>query len=257
MAITDRAVTAPVTPAGAPSVNIDAPAVKASGKTKGNQAFQDFKAKGAAIRDSESYDKATEGAKSNTIQFITCLGNPARVQKRTEAGSNKNSCQVVGYKLKALEDVEVPEAPITSKANIMEHGEITSRLVKAGEEFDVTCFELGALISRPEYAGKFTGGGDEVMIHVTMSSSRNNEPLTVLKRKNSPIKDQMTKIATEQEDGSGRKSYTVDPAYADKFGILFARKKKAGGSAASALTGESPMDLAAAFQAYLKEKGGR
>lgn len=232
--------------------------VVADSKAKGNKAFQDFKAKGQAIRESEGYDKALESQKSGAVQFVACLGNPARTQKRTESGQNKDSCQVIGYKLKALETIQVPVAPIIDKSKPMAHGELTYKTVNAGEEFDVSVFELGALISKPEYAGKFTGGGDEVVLHVTMSKGNGNEPLTVLKRKGSPLKDTMIKVATESVDAStGKKTYKCLPEYEEKFGIYFVRKSGPVGGTKMAKAAESAQDLAAAFQAYLAAQASK
>lgn len=248
MAITDAGVT--MAGATAPTV--------ADSKAKGNKAFQDFKAKGQAIRESEGYDKAIESQKSGAIQFISCLGNPARTQKRTEAGQNKDSCQVIGYKLKALEPIEVPVAKIIDKSKPMAHGEITYKQVAAGEEFDVSLFELGALISKPEYAGKFTGGGDEVVLHITMSKGNDNEPLTVLKRKGSPLKDTMIKVATESVNAeNGKKTYSCLPEYEEKFGVYFVRKSGPVGGSKASKPQESAQDLAAAFQAYLASQASK
>lgn len=231
-----------------------APEVSTKSGKKGNPAFQDFKASGQATRESYTEEeKAIEGSKSDKIEYVIALANPARSVKRVEKGENKASFQVVGYRFKALEACTVPEAKLLSKTNPMECGEITERPVKAGEEFDLNLFEMGVMISKLEYGGIFNGGGDEVVMHVTMSAARNNEPLTVLKRRSAPIKDNIILIA-DVDEKNGKKSYTVKPEFAEKFGVLFTKRKSKAGSAAGTATGESPKDLSAAFRNYLTSK---
>lgn len=241
---------APVAPTTAPAPEVS----KSTKKGKGNPAFQDFKASGAAARENYSdEEKALEGSKSDKVQYVIALANPARAVKRVEKGENKASYMVVGYRFKALEDMMVPSAPMLSKTNPMECGDVTEVPVKKGQEFDLTLFEMGVMISKIEFGGIFNGGGDEVVMHVTMSAQRNNEPLTVLKRRSAPIKDNITLIADVTEK-NGKKSYEVKPEFAEKFGILFTKRKSKAGSASSAVAGESPKDLSAAFRTYLSSK---
>ena len=62
-----------------------------------------FRAEGAKIRAAMSQDeRAVEGKKSDTIAFVSALGNPARKQDRVEGGKSIPCYEVVGYKFKAL-----------------------------------------------------------------------------------------------------------------------------------------------------------
>lgn len=251
---TDGAVPAvPVAPTGEGTpVNAPAPSTGKKGDTVRVQKYAEFKQTGENIRanyDDES--KNVEGSKSNTLLFVIPLGNPAVQQKRVEKGTNLASSLVVGYRLKTLEDITVPVCEPGDSGEHMDYKSISEKPVKAGEEFDVSLPELGLLISRIEYGGVINTKEDPVQLHVTITGTR-NEPLTVLKRPDAPIKDKILDIATK--DATGK--WTVKPEFAEKFGHYFTRKSalRGGSSGQKREVGQSAKDLAAAFRAYSAKK---
>lgn len=229
----------------------------ATGKSSSHEAFR---SKGASIRQAKSAeDKALEGSKSEKVVFLGCLGDPNKPQPRRDGKEDVPSIVVVGYKFKALEDMMIPNAPL--KANfktLMDVEDMTEVPVKANEEFILNVFETGALISRPEYAGRFTGEGTSVSITIKFSKSR-TEPMPVLKKDTKgSIKEVMIEVADMIPDPSnpdGKGTPKVKAEYAEKFGVLYT-KRKAGktGTSSKAQSGEVQADLAAAFNAYINSR---
>lgn len=101
------------------------------------------------------------GSKSDKVAFVACLGDPSNPD--TDTTTKVVTPTIVGYRFKALEDMDVPEsipAQGTSlKNNIMacDPQNITLKHVKAGETFDLTKFETGYLASQEEYNCVFSG----------------------------------------------------------------------------------------------------
>lgn len=227
-------------------------------KKKGNSSFEEFKATGVSARATMTEEeKNAEGGKSNVIQFVTALGNPAKKVKRVQKKDKIDSHECIGYRLKALEAVQVPtcvpKKGAKSSNNPMDVEDPIWREVPAGEDFDVSLAELGHLISQPQYAGSFTGGNDEVVLHVTISESRGSVPLTVLKRKSAPIKDNMILVA-DKTTVDGKPRYVVKDEFKEKYGYLFERTATTRGTSEAKATGESQKDLAKAFALYIAKK---
>lgn len=215
-----------------------------------------FKAKGAAIRAQMTDDqKAVEGSKSDKVAFVCALGDPSRKQARVENKTSVPSYVVVGYKFRALEAMTVPKAPLKQgMKTILDVEEATERQVAAGEEFSLNIVETAMLISKVEYAGRFSGEGTQVALSVKTSNDR-EEPLPILNKVGAgSIKENMELIAdmvggdgTEKNRGTAQ----VKPEYAETFGALYTRRsltKKSAGAAKKA--GEGQADIAAAFRAY-------
>lgn len=109
------------------------------------------------------------GSKSATIAFVSPLGDPSRPDTTTtkEAdGSTKKTVTsyIVGFRFKALEDMEVPDCGLAEDArkNLMSYNAEkvnNKKLVKAGETFDLTRFETGMLLAPPEFNGRISGEG--------------------------------------------------------------------------------------------------
>lgn len=229
-------------------------------KKKGNPKFEEFKAQGASIRAKKTEaEREAEGANSGDIQFVIALGNPARVNKRTEKGAKHDSMECVGYRLKALKDVKVPKVKMLADAKnnpmSFDRESVEWVDVKAGTDFDVLLPELGLLISKPEYAGSFTGGGDTVQLHVTLSASRGYVPLSVLKRPGAVLKDNMLPVG-KKDVVDGKEKWVAKEEFADKFGYLYrtVAGQRHTGSGKSKVTGEAPKDLAAALLSFLTER---
>lgn len=238
--------------AGAPTPAPGTDEGKAGSDKDKNTAFVKFKQTGVSVREQMTEEqKALEGSKSGAVKFITALGNPKKPVKRVQGGERLPSYEVVGYKFEALEPVQVPTClPKKGAKSNMDVEAPTWREVKAGEQFDLSCAELGVMIAGIEYAGVFNGGGDEVILHVTISKARGGVPNTVLKRREGALKSDLTLIADKESGENGKSTYTVKPEYADKFGYLFVQTQTNRGTAGATKVGESPRELAAALRVY-------
>lgn len=254
--VTAEVPTSPVAPATA-EVPTQKPPVSAGDKKQKSAAFDEFKSQGVMAREQYTDEqKAVECSKSETIQFVIALGHPGKPQKRVQNGKSLESHQVVGYVFKALEDVSVPVAkPIEGSKSLMDCELVGEKQVKAGETFMLTLFETGCFISRIEYGGHFTGGGDEVILHATISATHDGRPLTVLKRPSAPIKDKMELIADKIPGADGKNTYKCKPEYEEKFGYLFTRKKATRTLGAKKSDEGSYKALAAAFRQFQKGTG--
>lgn len=238
----------------APQTATPVPA-QSGAKTEVEALHENFKAKGHALRESRSAEeKALEGSKSDKVVFIGCLGDPASGQFRKSKGENIPSNKVVGYRFKAVEDMQVPVSKLkVGFKNHLDTEEITMRDVKAGEEFDLNLFETGVLAAQIEYSGKFTGEGTYVTLNVKFSKDR-PDPLPVLKALKGSVKENMITVATNIGDET-KKQWQVKDEFADKFDVLYIKKsagKPSGGSNNSAK--ESTADVAAAFLQYIKDR---
>ena len=229
------------------------PTVEAK-KSTGSAKSEAFKNSGAVIRQQMTPEqKEAEGSKSDKIAFVACLGNPARSQSRKVEGRYDPSYQVVGYKFRALEDVNVPVAPFKEGCkDILEVVKSdATRPVKAGEEFDLNVMETAFLICRPEYAGSFNGEGRGVFISPTISATR-QDPAPCMKATEGSIKENMILVAEmvdQTPDGKGGRAI-VKPEY-EAFAELFkarSTRRSGGASAASKAKGESVKNTAAAFR---------
>lgn len=201
-----------------------------------------MKAQGEKLRATmDEKTKELEGSKSGAVEYVIGLAHPGKK-------SNKGYL-TVGYKLKALEDIQVPVAPVDeTSSNEMDFKSLDWKLVKAGEIFTVNMPELGILISQVEYAGRFTGGENPVELQLKYSRVR-GEGLTVLQSSDGKaIKDEQDYVA-EKKDGK----WTVRSEYADKFGYLF-KSKSANRSTSKKKKSEHKKNLAAAFRAVVEEK---
>ena len=225
----------------------------------GPTASEAFKNEGSRIRETMTEDqKAVEGSKSDKVVFLCALGDPNRKQNRVQGKQMHDSYTVVGYKFRVLEDCMVPKAPLKPDwKTYVDVENITEEPVKAGTEIALNIVETGAFISKIEYAGKFTGEGVEVGLTVKHSKDR-PEPLPVLKKlsETGSIKENMELIADMVgADGNNKGTPKIKDEYAEKFAVLY-RKKKAGGKGVGAgkKASESNQDIAAAFRAFYAKK---
>lgn len=212
-----------------------------------------FKQKGAAERKKLSADQlAAEGAKSATVTFKGCLGNPAKAQSRVQGGKSINSLTVVGYEFVSTEDVTVNIYPIKEGFKSLTDVDYKSGITKtfkAGETIALNAIEMVDFISRNEYAGKFSGEGKEVTLSAKFSNDR-PDPLPILKAAEGSIKEVMIPVA-DKVDGK----MVVKEEYAEKFAVLFVRKKaQRGGSSNTAQPGEAEKNMAASFRMFLEQK---
>lgn len=230
-----------------------------------------FRARGASIRKAMSKaEEADEGSLSNKVAFVITLGDPHQNDKRSigkKEGSNKTQYEdcikPVGYKFRALADIEVPSVTLKANANYsFEYEGVNWIPVKAGETFNLTLFEAGLLLSQLKFAGRINGGdGGEVVLHVTFTKNRidaqgNMQPLVVLKRIGSAIKDNIEPIAVSNVDANGKKSFILKDEYKDKFAWCFKPKSISRSSGSVSKTKENiPANLAGALRDYYAKLG--
>lgn len=236
------------------------PVQNSKAKTDASAKNAAFRAKGAALRAGMSEDqKAVEGSKRDKVKFICALGDPNKKQSRKEGKASIDSFVVVGYKVKVLEDMTVPNAPLKQDfTSLIDTEPSTEVAVKAGQEVILNIAELGEFISREEFAGQFTGEGEEVVITAKNAQNR-PEPLPVLKKLSGvgSIKANMELIADMVGAGDGKKGTPkIKDEFKEKFGVLYTKKsagkKSTGGTAKN--NGEAAADIAAAFRALYASK---
>lgn len=232
------------------SGNAVAPAPKSApkkGSSKDNPFRDAFVANGAAIRENMSEDeRAVEGSKSDKLEFVCSLGNPARSNKRKEGGENKPSHEVVGYKFIIHEDMQIPVSPLKeTPAGPTDTGSISLTDGKAGETVVLNLIEAAALLSRAEFAGRATGGTRGVFLGATVQENTTSNPKPQIKwiGGNGSTKETMELIGDVTETG-----VVLKPGY-EKFAPLFTKKKMSRKSAgAGAKKNDSVANLAAAFR---------
>lgn len=179
--------------------------------------------------------------KCDKVAFVCALGDPSR-DDVTPANPEKGIEQrvdptIVGFKFKALEDMDVPDCgiPANLRENNMDFVEdmINNTVhVKAGEEFKLTRFETGLLLSREEFNAKATGG--EIPVGVTYMSKKKTTksgatasvssatpiPTVSLRplKTGMSIKDVamdlvMDFVSEKRENGTTRKIRTIKPGF--------------------------------------------
>ena len=183
------------------------------------------------------------GKDSNKLHFVASLGDPSNPDTTTDdKGVKKVTSTIVGYRMKADIDLEVPTVEVGDdfKKNLMSFKGDTNatKLVPAGTEFDLTRFELGMLISRPEFNGRASGGDKPVVCsyntsvkkgsagNVMTTSGATAIPSISLKAttqgasiKDYPIIDVLDYTSEKQENGTVRKTRTIKPGF-EKFSAL-------------------------------------
>lgn len=188
------------------------------------------------------------GADSDKLVFIAPLGDPSKPDTtpiEQPDGSTKKitTSTVVGYRFKATVDMEVPDvAPGDDlKNNLMSFtGDVSkTKLVKAGEEFDLTKFETGLLISQVRFNGRATGGDKPVVCSYTTIQKKGSNgtalastaaatavPSIALRalNKGQSIKDYkfidvLDFTVINGENGTTRKKRTIKPGF-EKFAAL-------------------------------------
>lgn len=193
--------------------------------------------------------KASFGANKADVEFKACLVDPTKKQaaKTTEAVSPNT---VVGYRFKALKDIEVPVLPFKTQAKSLvdtldAKTEKTFKTVKANEEFDLNLVETGIMITQTGYNGQFTGGGKTVTIQAKFAKDR-ADAMPVLKLADGSIKSQQIETSTK-ENGK----VVCLPEFQEKFGAYYAGRtagRKGKGTASQKKTGENTSIIAAAFR---------
>ena len=115
--------------------------------------------------------KANEnlGSLRDKVAYVAALGDPSKkdttnvVQKNGDKEVTKPIIRprIVGYRLKILEDMQVPDCGTTAafKSDAMNFADSYKwRQAKAGEVVDLTPYETALLLSQDEFSGSITGG---------------------------------------------------------------------------------------------------
>lgn len=250
-------------PAAPTAPQAPAPKAKAptAGGNGGNTLLDAFKQEGAKSREAMSDDeRAIEGSKSNTLEFVCALGDPSSSQNRKVGNEYVKSKAVIGAKFKFHEDAMCPFAPIRQGCSDPTDTEaITEVPVKAGDVVALNLTEYAALLSKVEYAGTATAGSMPVILSGTIKKA-GGFPLPQLKLASTSgsYKENMEMVAETVENPNGGKSYKVRDEYAEKFGAWYNRKSMQKGSAkAPKKAGENAANMAAAFRiAFAKKAAG-
>ena len=142
---------------------------------------ESFRNNGASEREAMSEDqKQLEGSASDKVAFVCALGNPAKPQKRVENGKPVDSYQVVGFRFNLSESMNIPVAPLKHGCKSLIDVEGLTEVNHPAGMVDLNLLEMGAFISKIEFAGTFTGGDKPVMLSAKVSKDR-DEPLPILK----------------------------------------------------------------------------
>lgn len=183
-------------------------------------------AKIAAMSDEQ---KASLGSKSDTVQFVAVLWDGVTQESYHNMGTIvKEGYKVVGYRFKALADLDYAVSPIVSAKELTvpnKTGEM--KHVKAGETFDLDIAETTMLITRDEYAGKFSGGANEGADPVFISAKYNtaaNRYNPQLKKDNKAGSIKVGAIKTGHRTADGK--IEPLPEFAEKFGKVYERTQR-------------------------------
>lgn len=174
-------------------------------------------------------ERSTIGSKSDTLVFKTLLGTNAQKSQRRVQGSERADCpKTVGALFVSTEDIEIPEIDVTlnNKTGI-EPDQVQWKSVKAGEEFQLSIYEVMYLITKPEYGGfaSYEGNPRAVQFIAKTKAFLENKaklptPTLTLEKGMGSIKASITEI-DEKVGGV----WKVKDQYAEKFGPLYQPKR--------------------------------
>lgn len=235
-------------------------------------------AEATAPAGAEEVANDTVGTLSAKIAFVAPLGNPLKddvtIIKGKDGQENKKVTPfIVGYRLKALEDIDVPECGTTDnfKKDYMDYADINGKKhVAAGETFDVTPFEMAVLAADPRVNRTFSGG-ERVAIccwsKKEFTGSKTGDvtvkavPRAVLRLTEGSIKDYnyievCSKTVEMDESGKQRKVGHINPGFEKWAPLCKASARTAGGRTAGARSSKPIYDPNAAnFMSLLRTKG--
>lgn len=170
---------------------------------------------------------ATMGHLSRTLHFITLLGLGSRLSKR-KVGDEYIKCpSTIGVRLLSDIDIVVPVIDVLkNKDSGIEPADISSRVVRSDEFFDLNMYELMYLVIRDEYGGYLCRDGDPRGVYFApkmqgylKGEAKLPTPALIFKPRTGAIKEDMLEI-DEEFNGIWR----VKPEFADRFGALFEEK---------------------------------
>lgn len=234
-------------------------------------------AEATAPAGAEEVANETVGTLSEKIAFVAPLGNPLKddvtiIKDKDGQEIKKVTPFIVGYRMKALEEMDVPDCGTTDnfKKDYMDYADINgTKHVAAGETFDVTPFEMAVMAADPRINRTFSGG-ERVGIccwskkEFTGSKSGDvtvkNVPRAVLRLTEGSIKDfnyieVCSKTVEMDESGKQRKVGHINPGF-EKWAPLCKTSARTGGRTAGARSNKPIYDPNAAnFMSLLRTKG--
>lgn len=207
-------------------------------------------------------DQSKIGTLSGAIELIGTVSDPSKKDK--EVKKNKEGQivdenvigRIIGYRFKALQEVTIPDVGTTVyfKEDEMDFDPKTiknTRVVKKGEEFNLTKFETALLLISPEYNAILTEGKyastlvvQELKGEQLRKDNRPKFPKSVyLKGNDVSIRKapQFPAISVKKDKKTGQLEKTVNPGF-EKWSA-FARKRIA---TPAAIRNESALNAAVA-----------
>lgn len=237
----------------------------------------------AAPVETSPEEDAVLNSKRDMIEFMNPLGDPSKDDVTVKVVDGKKekitTSTIVGYRFKALEDVDVPDCGLDEgfkkdRMNYIQSQLMNTKHVAKGQTFDLTPFELGMLMSRPEYNGAVTGG-DKPMTCVYHSTASRSKSGTVKVSETDDFKnvslravsgsirdfkmiDVLSFKAEKADNGVVTKTRTINPGF-EKWAPLCVRatRKSKGEGGSSELNKRVRNQNAQAFLELAKKKAGK
>ena len=197
------------------------------------------------IEEMSEEEKARLGSQSDTLHFIWLLGFASKQKTRKIANyygveATKISTPI-GVKLRTDIDIEIPylkDVTKNNKTGIDPIEDFDYRIVKAGEEFNLTLYEFMYLIIRDEYNGRLSVNGKDFYAYLSVKAHAYGEVYKLKDNeenvKNSGIqssKDKRTNllptptIIFEKDNGSSRENM-VDIDVRNEDGEWFIKEEE-------------------------------
>ena len=166
-----------------------------------------------------------------TIHFVNLLGTSSQTSGllKTEDGSTKYAMKVVGVKLRTDIDIEVPVISVLKdKKTGIAPEDVSSRNIKAGEEFNLNMYEVMLLITRPEYSGCITRDGHTRGVYfsartVNYYNGKEKLPTPSLSARTGTGALRDSTIAIDKKISRG--AYVIKDEYKKEFGELIKEPK--------------------------------
>ena len=174
--------------------------------------------------------KQSLNANSGKFQFICLLGAQSAPKKKADGGEQVEQYGVVGMKIKALMDIDLPVIPFvkpphdvkaSNKPNLEQ---CAKRHISAGEIFVVNRIEALVLFTMPEYGingyigaernGEFQADGVQLTAKTSAAFAQGGLPTPAFKFTdcNGSIKDNMEFVDVSTPNG-----FELKPEYAELF----------------------------------------
>ena len=253
-------------------------AVKSAGTpaTEPTKAEKAEKVEAAAQATAQTVSSDKLCSKSNLVALVAPLGDPSHPDTTiTESGEKKVTSYIVGYRFKALADLEVPECGLgdDARTNLMSFKDKNGRrMVKAGETFDLTRFETGMLLAPPEFNGRISGEGKNFYAtfqtgtiktkngQVAQTTQTNDIPTVSLKPdgkgsiKDMKIIDVLTSKNVQGNGGVVRKERAIIKGFEKWAPLCLEKTRMSSGGSGSSAPANTRNAKAEAFLAIVSKK---